>query len=125
MLDGRRRPALAAEALEVLAHILGNGSNSRLYRALVVDKQVAVAAGAWYDASMLDLSRFAVSGSPRPGATLPQLEAEIDAVIAEFRSYLGYVPTKKSWSAPKPGSSRTQSMPRTTRQAWLAGTVLH
>ena len=70
-------------ALEVLAHILGNGSNSRLYRALVVDKQVAVAAGAWYDASMLDLSRFAVSGSPRPGATLPQLEAEIDAVIAE------------------------------------------
>ena len=31
-----------SEALEVLAHILGSGSNSRLYRALVVDKQVAV-----------------------------------------------------------------------------------
>jgi len=71
-------------ALEVLAHILGSGSNSRLYLGLVVDKQVAVAASAWYDASMLDLSKFTVSGSPRPGVTLPQLEAEIDAVIAQL-----------------------------------------
>jgi zinc protease len=70
-------------ALEVLAHVLGSGSNSQLYRALVVDKQVAVAASAWYDASMLDLSRFTVSGSPRPGVALTQLEAEIDAVIAQ------------------------------------------
>ncbi|MBI4366228.1 MAG: insulinase family protein, partial [Deltaproteobacteria bacterium] len=35
-----------SEALEVLAHILGSGSNSRLYRALVVNKQVAVMAAA-------------------------------------------------------------------------------
>ncbi len=70
-------------ALEVLAHILGSGSNSRLYRGLVVDKQVAVAANAWYDASALDLSKFTVGGSPRPGVTLPQLEAETDAIIAQ------------------------------------------
>ena len=38
-----------SEALEVLSHILGSGSNSRLYRALVVDKQVAVMASAWYE----------------------------------------------------------------------------
>jgi zinc protease len=63
-------------ALEVLAHILGSGSNSRLYLGLVVDKQVAVAANAWYDASTLDLSKFTIGGSPRPGVTLPQLEAE-------------------------------------------------
>ena len=49
-----------SEALEVLAHILGNGSNSRLYRALVVDKQVAVSADAWYDSSALDMSKFTV-----------------------------------------------------------------
>jgi zinc protease len=73
-----------SEALEVLAHILGNGSNSRLYRALVVDKQIAVAADAWYDASALDMSKFGVHGSPRPGVTLPQLEAETDAVIAKI-----------------------------------------
>ena len=73
-----------SEALEVLAHILGNGSNSRLYRALAVDKQVAVAADAWYDSSALDLTKFTVSSSPRPGVTLQQLEAEMDAVIAQI-----------------------------------------
>jgi zinc protease len=72
-----------SEALEVLAHILGSGSNSRLYRTLVVDKQVAVMANAWYDASELDLSKFGVQSSPRPGIALPQLEAETDAVIAQ------------------------------------------
>ena len=72
-----------SEALEVLAHILGNGSNSRLYRALVIDKQLAVVANAWYDASELDMSKFGVHGSPRPGVTLPQLETEMDAVIAQ------------------------------------------
>ena len=70
-------------ALEVLAHILGNGSNSRLYLGLVVDKQVAVAVNAWYDASTLDLSKFTIGGSPRPGVTLPQLEAGTDAIIAQ------------------------------------------
>ena len=30
------------------------------------------------------MSKFAIQGSPRPGVTLPQLEAEADAVIAEL-----------------------------------------
>jgi zinc protease len=69
--------------LEVLAHILGSGSNSRLYRALVVDKQVAVMAGAGYDSSALDMSKFSVFCAPRPGVSPPQLEAEADVVLAE------------------------------------------
>jgi zinc protease len=73
-----------SEALEVLAHILGSGNNSRLYRTLVVDKRLAVGAGASYDSSALDLSRFNVYGAPRPGVTLPQLEAAIDAVVAQI-----------------------------------------
>jgi len=72
-----------SEALEVLAHILGSGSNSRLYTSLVVDKHVAVSAAAWYDSSAIDMSKFGVYGSPRPGVTLPQFEAAADAVIAE------------------------------------------
>jgi len=72
-----------SEALEVLAHILGSGSNSRLYRTLVVDQHVAVMAGASYDSSTLDMSKFAIFGAPRPGATLTQLESEADAVIAD------------------------------------------
>jgi zinc protease len=71
-----------SEALEVLAHILGKGSNSRLYRALVVDKNVAVSAGAWYDSAALDMSKFGIYSAPRPGISLPQLEAATDAVIA-------------------------------------------
>jgi zinc protease len=75
-----------SEALELLAHILGSGNNSRLYRTLVMDKHVAVGAGAWYDSSALDMSKFTVYGTPRLGVTLPQLEAAIDAVIAHVIS---------------------------------------
>lgn len=71
-----------SEALDVLAHILGSGSNSRLYRALVVDKKIAVGAGAYYSATALDMSTFGVYGTPRPGVTLQQVESEIDAAIA-------------------------------------------
>src|SRR6186997_1856042 len=66
-----------AEALEVLSHILGSGSNSRLYRRLVADKPVAISASAWYQGSALDDTRFGVSGTPRPNVTLPQLDEAV------------------------------------------------
>jgi zinc protease len=69
------------EALDVLARILGGGSNSRLYSALVVDQKIAVAAGAWYDSTALDTTKLGIYGSPRPGVTLPELEKAIDAEI--------------------------------------------
>jgi zinc protease len=72
-----------SEALEVLAHILGTGNNSRLYRSLVVDRKLAVSAGAWYDSAVLDESKFGVYASPVEGVTLPQLETAADAVIAD------------------------------------------
>src|SRR5712675_677975 len=73
-----------SEALDVLAHILGRGSNSRLYQTLVVGKGIAVNAGAIYDGTALDTTRMSVYGTPKPGVSLPQLEAEIDAVLAEI-----------------------------------------
>jgi zinc protease len=73
-----------AEALNVLARVLGGGSNSRLYQALVVDKAVAVDVNAWYTGSMLDPSQFGISARPRPGVTLRELEAAVDGVIADF-----------------------------------------
>ncbi len=73
-----------AEALEVLSHILGTGSNSRLYTALVMQRQLAVSAGAWYQSASLDNSRFGVSATPRPNVTLAQLDDAIDGVIAEL-----------------------------------------
>jgi zinc protease len=72
-----------AEALDVLGHILGRGSNSRLYQTLVVDKSIAVSAGAGYEGTALDETKFRVYGTPKPGTSLPQLEEAIDAVLAE------------------------------------------
>jgi zinc protease len=76
-----------AEALDVLAHILGSGMNSRLYRSLVVDKQLAVSAGAWYQGSALDETRFGLNATPRPNVTLPQLDEAVDAVVAELAEH--------------------------------------
>ncbi len=49
-----------------------------------MDKRVAVGAGAYYDSSALDMGKFSFYGSPTRGVTLPQLEAETDAVIGEL-----------------------------------------
>jgi zinc protease len=70
-----------SEALEVLSFILGHGTTSRLYRNLVVDRELAVSAGGWYNGTALDATQFGVYGSPKPGITLPKLEDAIDAVI--------------------------------------------
>jgi zinc protease len=70
-----------AEALEVLSFILGHGNTSRLYRTLVVDRELAVSAGGWYSGTALDSTQFGVYGSPKPGVDLPKLEEAIDAVI--------------------------------------------
>jgi zinc protease len=72
-----------AEALDVLAHVLGSGSNSRLYRTLVVDKGIALSAGAFYSSTALDYGKFGVYGSPKPGVSLHDLETAIDAVLAD------------------------------------------
>ena len=72
-----------SEALDVLVHILGRGANSRLYQTLVVDKGVAVNAGASYDGTALDNTRLNIYATPKPETSLPQLEQAIDAVLAE------------------------------------------
>jgi zinc protease len=72
-----------SEALDVLAQILGGGSNSRLYRKLVVEKPVAVNVGAYYQGTALDDTRFVLYGTPQESVTLPQFEQAIDAAIAD------------------------------------------
>ncbi|MFC5066658.1 M16 family metallopeptidase [Flaviflagellibacter deserti] len=73
-----------AYALDVLAVVLGGGSTSRLYRSLVVEQGIAASAGAYYGGTSLDESRFAVYALPRPGVSLAQSEAGIDAVITKL-----------------------------------------
>ena len=75
-----------AYPLEVLAEIFGGTSTSRLYRSLVIEQKLATSAGAYYRGSSLDLATFRIYASPRPGVTLDQLEAAVDAEIERLRS---------------------------------------
>ena len=70
-----------SEALDVLAHVLGSGEDCRLYRTLVVDKGIALDAGAFYSGTALDYAEFGVYGSPKPGISLHDVEAGIDGVL--------------------------------------------
>jgi zinc protease len=70
-------------ALDVLAQLMGGGSNSYLYRALVVDRPLAVSAGAGYQGTSLDPTQFMISVSPKPGVEFSQIEDVIDGVISD------------------------------------------
>ena len=72
-----------APALDVLAQLMGGGSNSYLYRALVVDHPLAVSASAAYQGTSLDPTQFSVAASPRPGVDFSTVEQAIDGVIAD------------------------------------------
>src|SRR6202045_2106311 len=72
-----------SEALDVLAGVIGSGSDSRLYRTLRVDKGIALNAGASYASTALDYAKIGVYGVPKPGVTLRQVEDGIDAVLAD------------------------------------------
>jgi zinc protease len=70
-----------SEALDVLAHVLGSGEDCRLYRTLVVDKGIALNAGAYYSGTALDYAEFGVYGAPKPGVSLRDVETGIDGVL--------------------------------------------
>src|SRR3954452_8034882 len=70
--------------LDVLAQLMGNGSHSYLYRALVRDKSLAVSASAAYQGTSLDPTQFMISVSPKPGIEFSQIEQVIDGVISDI-----------------------------------------
>jgi zinc protease len=75
----------AAHVLEVLAHLLGGGMTSRLYRALVQEQELAVNAGAWFMGDAVDTTRFAVWAIPREGVDLRDVEKAVETVIADLQ----------------------------------------
>jgi zinc protease len=64
-------------ALEVLEELLGGGGTARLYRALVVERPLAVSVGAYYDQGARGDGQFAFYASPRPGVSLNQISAAV------------------------------------------------
>jgi len=73
-----------ADALEILADVLGGGSSGPLYRSLVIEQKLAISAGAGYRASGMGPGRFVFYAAPRPGVTIAKLEAAMDAELAKI-----------------------------------------
>jgi zinc protease len=75
-------PRGTAEALEIMTAILGGGETSRLYRTLVVDRKLAVDAGANYDGHNRGPSELTVFAVPREGVSFATLESAVDQVLS-------------------------------------------
>ncbi len=73
-----------AEALDLLSEILGGGTRSRIYQALVVKQGIASSAGAFFQGTSFDASSFSIYGSPRGEAVLETVEAAIDDEIRKL-----------------------------------------
>lgn len=72
------------EALDILSYILGEGPSSRLHKALVLDQEAALSAGAYYQGSALDNGRFGLYAVPRPGYTLEDMERLITTELQKL-----------------------------------------
>jgi zinc protease len=70
-----------AYALQVLAEAVGGGATSRLHRALVLDKRVALGAGAFYNPNVVDLTKFGFYATPQKGVGIADLEAALEAEV--------------------------------------------
>lgn len=75
-----------AEALDVLAYILGGSPTSRLHKSAVLEQKIALSAGSFYQGSAMDQGRFGVYAAPATGHTLDEMEAllavEIQTIVA-------------------------------------------
>jgi zinc protease len=71
-------------ALDVVADILAGGKNSRLYKRLVYDLQIAQDVSAFQESMNLS-SAFQIVATPRPGHTVDELQKVIDEEIARLQ----------------------------------------
>src|SRR6266545_3620197 len=70
--------------LDVVADILAGGKNSRLYKRLVYDMQIAQDVAAFQASAALS-SEFQVIATPRPGHTVAELQKVIDEEIQKLQ----------------------------------------
>jgi zinc protease len=79
-----RRFAPGDAALDVLASVLANGKNSRLYKRLVYDTQIAQDVTAFQASSGLG-SSFRIIATARPGHTAAELQSAIDEEVERLK----------------------------------------
>ncbi len=73
-------------AAHVLAEILSGGLTGRLYQSLVVEKKLAVSAGAYADSARLNNGEFGIYASPVQGVDFATLAAAIEAEIDKMKT---------------------------------------
>jgi zinc protease len=73
-----------AYPLQVLAEILGGGASSRLYKTLVLDRGLALSAGAYYSPGAIELATFGVYATPKPGVSVADVETAVDAELSRL-----------------------------------------
>jgi len=80
-------PALAPgdATLDVVGDVLAGGKNSRLYKRLVYDLQIAQSVVAGQNSQTLS-SYFIVQATPRPGHTVEELQKVIDEEIGKLQN---------------------------------------
>ena len=71
-------------ALDVVADVLAGGKNSRLYKRLVYDMQIAQEVNAFQASAQLS-SSFQIVATPRPGHTVAELQRVIDEEIQKLQ----------------------------------------
>ena len=71
-------------ALDVVADVLAGGKNSRLYKRLVYDMQIAQSVSAFQSSSRL-ASYFEIQVTPRPGHTADEVQKVVDEEIARLQ----------------------------------------
>ncbi|MDA0367879.1 MAG: pitrilysin family protein [Proteobacteria bacterium] len=69
--------------LQILSQVLGGRATSRIYRDMVVERQIAVQASAFYSATDVGPSQFFLFAIPRGETTLDDIEARMDALVAD------------------------------------------
>jgi zinc protease len=68
-------------ALDILAQIIANDKNSRLYKKLVYDLQIAQNVSAFQDGSRLD-GKFQIDVTPKPGLKVADIDRIVETEIA-------------------------------------------
>jgi zinc protease len=67
--------------LLVMSEILGSERTGRLYRALVVERKLAVEAGAYYDDMVVDDGTFGIQAVPRDASAIAEVASVVDAQL--------------------------------------------
>ena len=87
-------------ALDLLGYIIGSGTNSRLYKSLVIEQKIATSAGAFYQSGGLDNTTIFFYGSPVVDKSvddvLAGIKAEINRLIKDGVTEEEMVRAKKS-----------------------------